>query len=264
MEKTELMRTALDLMVQQSIELLVVKGEKLEPVSCGTGCIVKYRTKYFILTVAHVTDIDNGSTCIVLNKKPKEGQTPLYSVGAMNFFDEYSVKEQKLDEIRNLDDLLSDFNETIDVSFCELKDFFEIIQPEIDFGVHKVEKSYKMYIDLENDTTTPNSGFFYGFCGNIRHNPTPGRLTRTITLKHDIKYHRTNGRYHMFLAPKVISDADDYRGCSGAPILDNTGKMVGLAASVRSNTKIILGVTVEEIKRLLDYHIDFEQLSKDK
>jgi len=187
------MFSALDLMVQQSVELLVVKGENLEPISCGTGCIVKYREKFFVLTVAHVTDFEEASTCIVLNKKPENGHTPMYCAGTMNYFDEFNVKEEKLAEIRGLDDLLSDFNETIDVSFCELKELFEIVQPEIDFGVHKVEKSLKMFIDLENDTSTPSRDKFYGFSGNIRHDPTPSLLTRTITLKKDVKYHRTKG-----------------------------------------------------------------------
>lgn len=257
------MLTALDLMAQQSIELLVVKGDNLAPISCGMGCIIKYRDKFFVLTVAHVTDFDETSTCIVLNKKPENGQTPLYCVGALNYFDEYSVKNIKLDEIRGLDDLLRDFNETIDISFCELKDFFEIIQPQIDFGFHKVEKSFKMFIDLENDVATPTKEKYYGFCGNVRHDPSPTRLTRTITLKHDLKYHRTNGRYHMFLAPQVISDADDYRGCSGAPILDDDGKFVGLAASVCTTTKIVLGVATEEVKRLLNYHIDIANLENE-
>jgi hypothetical protein len=253
---------ALDLMTLQSIELLVVKGDKLEPVSCGTGCIVKYRDKFFLLTVAHVTDIEDSATCIVLNKKPENGHAPLYCVGPVNYFDEYSIKDIKLSEIRNLDDLLKNFNETIDISFCELKELFEIIQPEVNFGIHKVEKNLKMFIDLENDVATPNSGDFYGFCGNIRHNPTPSRLERTISLKHDLKYHRTNGRYHKFLAPKAISDVDDYRGCSGAPILNDKGKFVGLVAAVYRGTKIILGVTTEEIKRLLNYHIDIASLEK--
>jgi hypothetical protein len=256
------MLNALDLMTLQSIELLAVKGDNLEPISCGTGCIVKYRDKFFLLTVAHVTDFDEISTCIVLNKKPENGKVPLYCVGSLNYFDEYSVKNIKLDEIRNLDDLLKDFNETIDVSFCELKEFFEIIQPEINFGFHTVEKSYKMFIDLESDVASPTTENFYGFCGNIRHEITPGRLKRRITLKYDLKYHRTSGRYHKFLVPEIISDSDDYKGCSGAPILDNDGKFVGLAASVLRNTKIILGVTTEEIKRLLDYHIDIANLEK--
>jgi hypothetical protein len=251
---------ALDLMTQESIELLVVKGENLEPISCGTGCFVQYRDKFFILTVAHVTDYEETSTCIVLNRKPEEGKTPMYCVGTLNYFDEYSIKNTKLEEIKSLDDLLKDFNETIDITFCELKEKFEILQPEINFGFHKVEKSFKMFIDLEKDVALPNKDNYYGFCGNIRHNPTQSRLTRTITLKHDIKYHNTKGRYHMFLAPEVIKDADDYRGCSGAPILDNHGKFVGLAAAVRTNTKIILGVTIEEIKRLLNYHIDIANI----
>lgn len=250
------MMSALDLMVQQSIELLVVKGEKMEPVSAGTGCIVKYKEKYFILTVAHVTDFEDTSTCIVTNKPLENGQMPLYCVGSMNYFDEYTLKEEKISQIKNLDDLLSDFNETIDVSFCELKEPFELIQPEIDFGIHKVQKSLKMFINLEDDIAELSKDDFYGFCGNIRHDKPNDVLTRTITLKYDLKYHRTNGRYNMFLAPKIITDADDYRGCSGAPIIDNNGKFCGIAAAVKSNTKIVLGVTIAEIKRLLNYHID--------
>jgi hypothetical protein len=252
--------SVLDLMTQESIELLVVKGENLEPISCGTGCIVKYRDKFFILTVAHVTCFEETSTCIVLNRKPEEGRTPLYCVGTLNYYNEYSTKNIKLEEIQSLDDLLKDFTETIDITFCELNEKFEILQPEIDFGFHKVEESFKMFIDLENDVASPNKDHYYGFCGNIRHNPTQSRLTRTITLKHDIKYHSTKGRYHMFLAPEIIKDADDYRGCSGAPILDTNGKFVGLAAAVRTNTKIILGVTIDEIKRLLNYHIDITNI----
>ena len=66
----------------------------------------------------------------------------------------------------------------------------------------------------------------------------------------------------MFLAPEIIKDADDYRGCSGAPILDNEGKIVALAMAVKTNTKIVLGLSIPEVKRLLNYHFDIKEIEK--
>jgi hypothetical protein len=252
--------SALDLMVVKSVQLIVGKGNNIDPVSFGSGCIVKYRESHLLITVAHVTGYEDTATCIVTNQPPENKHSKLYCVGTMNYFDEYTSKNLILADIQGLDDLLKGFVETIDFGYCELKDQFEIIQPELNFGFHKVEKSFKMYIDLDAESDTPSKENFYGFCGNIRHNKTQSILQSSITLKYDLRYHRTKGRIHMFLAPDVITDVDDYKGCSGAPILDNHGKLVALAVAVVSNSKIVLGLSIHEVKRLLDYYFDIKAI----
>lgn len=243
-------------MVRSSLQLAIVEPNTIEPKEFGSGCIVKYRDKLFLISVAHVTDHEGLSTCIVTNQSRVNNQTPLYSVGAMNYFDEYQVPRDKLlEEIQSIDELLRDFKETIDFTFCEIKESIELIQPEIIFDFHTIDKSEKLMINLDY-AGDPIKDNFYGFFGNVRHKKQGARIESKLTLNLDLKYHATKGRFHKFLAPKVISDKDDYRGCSGAPIIDNTGKMVALAAKVATGSKIIFGFTIDECRRLLDIAID--------
>jgi len=57
----------------------------------------------------------------------------------------------------------------------------------------------------------------------------------------------------MFLASERILDSKDYEGCSGAPILDSQGRIVALACTVGTSSKIIYGFSIQECKKLLDY-----------
>jgi len=57
----------------------------------------------------------------------------------------------------------------------------------------------------------------------------------------------------MFLAPEIITDKENYEGCSGAPILDSQGRIVALACAVLTNSKVIYGFSIQECKKLLDY-----------
>ena len=80
------------------------------------------------------------------------------------------------------------------------------------------------------------------------------------TVKYNLKYHRTDKHFHIFLAPEIIKDAIDYQGCSGAPIIDSQGKLVALACKVRIPSKMIYGFSIQECIRLLDVAIDTKML----
>ncbi|HEX8528897.1 MAG TPA: hypothetical protein VF646_02705, partial [Cytophagales bacterium] len=121
--------TIVDVIVQSSVQVLVVNKEGLKPNRFGTGCILKYKDRFFLFTAAHVTDVHEASTCIVTNQPNANKQMALYSLGAMNYFDEYSTRNIMIEEVRSLDELLKDFEGTVDVAFCELKEKVEIIQP---------------------------------------------------------------------------------------------------------------------------------------
>ena len=54
-------------------------------------------------------------------------------------------------------------------------------------------------------------------------------------------------------APQIISDSEDYEGCSGAPILDSQCRIVALACAVHTGTRIIYGFPIQKCKELLDY-----------
>ncbi|WP_160144180.1 hypothetical protein [Chryseolinea soli] len=173
----------------------------------------------------------------------------------MRYFDAYYLPTDLKDvEIKEIEDFNLIFDETLDITFCELKTIPPILQPAWDFGAFKIEGGSKAVLNL-NDAGVPDASLVHGFCGRIRHDLRDIRLISRPTLHLDLKFQGTFGRFHLFSSPKVITDVDDYRGCSGAPILDETGKLVGLVQSVVSNTTSVYAFSIDECRRLIDIAI---------
>jgi hypothetical protein len=245
----------INLIARSSVHIIMTKPASLEPEGFGSGCIVKYRDRFFLVSVAHVTDIKGLETCIETNLPSKDLQTPLYCVGSMMYFDEYKVSEDiKRQEIKTFEDLNASYDDTLDVTFCEVKEHINQLQPEWDFGKFVIYKGPKAYLNLE-EAGPPEKDKSFGFCGRIKQNFSGALLKTQPTMKLDLKYHGTRGRYHYFLATEIIKDADDYRGSSGAPILDEDGKLVALVTTIVVNSRLIFGFSIDECKRLIDTFI---------
>lgn len=246
----------INLIAKSSLHIIMVRPSDNEPMAFGSGCIVSYKGRYFLLSVAHVTDINGLTTCIETNQPPVDLHTPIYSVGTMCYFDEYKIpKDKKLEEIKAFEELLVNFDDTLDVTFCEIKQHITLLQPEWDFGAYKIEKGEKVSLNLE-EGGLPEKGKLFGLCGRVRQDLNGAQLKSQPTLKLDLEYRGTKGRFHYFLTPELIKDVDDYSGCSGSPILDEDGKLVALTSSVMKNTKLIFGFSIDECKRLLDLAIE--------
>lgn len=250
----------INLIAKSSQHIIMCRPSDMEPMGFGSGCIVQYNNKKYLLSVAHVTDIDNYGACVETGLPPKDLQTPLYSVGSLCYFDSYKVSSNLSQiEIEKIEDLGLEFDETLDITFCEIKEDFPIIQPEWEFGAYKIESGPKCYLNL-NEAGKPEKDKLFGFCGRIRHDFKGIKMTSKPTLKLDLIYSGSFGRFHLFKTPETISDADDYRGCSGAPILDETGKLVGLAQSVIEGTNSVFAFSIEECLKLLDLAVETKLL----
>ncbi len=158
-------------------------------------------------------------------------------------------------EIKSFEDIHAYYDETLDISFCELKENVEFIQPEWDFGAYKIDAGHKVFLNLD-ESCNPSFGLYYGFCGRI-HPEFNGAVSKTIVvLKEDLEYITSAGRYHIFHTQNVIEDKNDFEGCSGAPVLDETGRLVGLASSVNPGSKTIFVFSIAEAKSLLNIALD--------
>ena len=60
----------------------------------------------------------------------------------------------------------------------------------------------------------------------------------------------------MFLAPNIIINKDEYQGCSGAPIFDSDGYLTAVVCQIVTNTKIVMGFSIQECISLLNIAID--------
>jgi hypothetical protein len=242
-------------MARASLHIIMTGPDKL-PVDYGSGFIVKYRDKHYLLSVAHVTSIEGASACIETNEALVNDQSPLYCVGAMSYFDQFKIDPDELKKPGfTFEDLLNKSSgKTLDITFCNINEELNLLQKEWDFGAFKIEAGRKIYLDLDN-TSIPQKGKFYGFCGRVRQKLSGGILRMQVTAKLNLQYQSEVGDFYRFISPEIIADRDDYGGCSGAPILDEDGALVGLAQAVYRNTLVVQAFSIEKCKKLMDLAI---------
>jgi hypothetical protein len=250
------MMTVEELTVRSSVQIFQADKNVLKPVGFGTGCIVKYLGNTLLISVSHVTNDDGLTTFLETNLPPDNNTTPLKPIGGFVWYDTFKVTDGM--DLTDFESLITN-GERIDITFSKLTENFELKQPSMDFGFFKVEESDKLMLDLEY-ATVPDKDKTYSFYGKIRPEYQGIYLKMTPTLKNGLKFHKTNGYFHKFLAPQIITDKDDYAGCSGAPILDSEGQIVALACKVAVNTKIVYGFSIQECMKLIKLTIDTNQL----
>lgn len=246
-----------ELMVRSSIQVFIAKPDEPKPVGFGSACIIRYLDRDFFVSVSHVTDWDGLATFLETNMPFDERGPILKTIGGICYFDQIKVTPDM--PFEDFEAVL-ETGKRLDIAFAEYNgEDVELLQPEMDFKTFKVEASAKLSLFME-DAVEPTKEERYGFYGKIRHKYNGIQLSMTPTLKHSLKFHRVKGHFYMFLAPEVITDKEDYEGCSGAPILDSQGRIVALACAIVTNSKIIYGFPILECKKLLDYALQMKML----
>lgn len=249
----------LELIVRSSLQVVIVNKES-EPISFGSGCIINYKNKFFWLSVSHVADVEGCSVTIesYIDNKPV-----LLPIGDIYTFDFFKIADGET--IKSLEELFGG-GKRLDICFAELKQEIPLCQKKIDFGDFKVEEGYKtiLYVDYSVELTDENR---YGFFGRTRHKYT-GVSYNTVpelymenSFHFGLKYSSSNQYVDRFLMPKTISDVEAFKGCSGAPILDQNGCLVGLVCSVYSNTKVVCGFPIKECLKLIDTVIEIDKIN---
>lgn len=248
-----------ELIVRSSIQIFLANPNHLKPEAFGSGCVVKYLDRFFLISVAHVTNYIDLNVYLETNLPSDKDNTPLQPVGGFCTFDAFKIDANM--NIEEFEDLLNDPLVPIDITFAELIEPINLYQNEVDFGVFKVEAGGKAILFLD-DIKDPTVEETYGFYGKIKHEYGDDDITlnMTPTLKHSLKFHKTNGYFHMFLAPEIIRDKSDYEGCSGAPVLDSEGSLIALACKIKVDSKIIYGFSIQECIKLLDIAIQTKML----
>lgn len=250
MEESQL--TLQDIIVRSSIQVFLANKEYPKPIGFGSGFVLEHRERFFLISVRHVVEDRTLVTFLETNQLGDETGTPIKPFGGFYYFDLFQIKDTK--SIQQFEDLFQ--NETLlDITFAEIKGNMELLQPEIDFTSFKIEAGHKMIID-SRDIALPDPSKTYAFFGKIKHEYDGIYLRMENTFKHGLKFHRTDKQFHIFLATQLIKDVNEYKGCSGAPIIDSDGKLVAVACKVRKDSLLVYGYSIHECIKLLDAAID--------
>ena len=80
----------------------------------------------------------------------------------------------------------------------------------------------------------------------------------------EMRYLESDGDYHLFELDHDHPGHQEYKGCSGAPILDNEGNLVALVASGAEDSetqvakRMILGTSLQKFRRAFDVALSQE------
>jgi hypothetical protein len=249
--------TVPEVIVRSSVQVFMANPVDMRPVGFGSGCILEHRDRYFFVSVRHVTDYEGLTTFLETGIRSEEEGKPGYMlqpIGGLYTFD--LLKNTAAASVKHFEDLIKK-GEKLDITFAEIKQNFELRQPAMDFGAFKIEEGHKMILDTR-DIAEPSKDKSYAFFGRVKIQPGRLHIPMENTVKHGLKFHGVFKQFYQFNATEVILDKKDYQGCSGAPIIDSDGLLVALACKVVQGATLVLGFSIHECIKLLDYAIKHE------
>lgn len=223
---------------------LVRIGQDSMPTGAATACLVRYRDKLLLLTVAHATG-DQANWALQLRYMPQVG-TQLHRLGAMNFLAKATLTSPVLEDV--------------DFSYVEIPGTTAPYRQEIEAPTNRIKAEAPITVHTLTFSETPDPDDIFGFCGMVMAQREEhfgqqyfsGELRPYVGLK----FLRTEGDYHVFKLPFKHPGHVHFRGCSGAPIVNGSGTPVALVCGGSEEHDEIWGISLTRYKVAIDITLD--------
>lgn len=204
----------------------------------GSGTLLDYRGRRFLLTVQHNVPLGSSDWILDLGKRSDKG-TEIYKPKYFLYVCEYT---RSTGEAR-----------AIDFCFSELPtDLNSIYQQRTPWVSGEERHRHVFKSDL---TTVPSIEQIYAFAGQIQpESHSPRSYAMTTAVYPGLKYLRTDSEMHVFKLPVSHPGDEHFRGCSGAPIVDMKRQVVALVCGGEEADGIVYGVSVARYKFALDFY----------
>jgi hypothetical protein len=204
------------------------------PAQAASGCIVSYRGRRFVLTAAHATE-NQGRWAIEIGAT-QDCRTELYQIGPMTFLARGSLDRP----IRRVDLAFAEIPEHVEPRMQAVRDV-----GTIEWEVPRVV--IETNLDVEPSTTRR-----YGFSGITRMAYCGIDLRGELRHEIDMEYVGIEDDLHAFRLAHEHPGHEAYHGCSGAPILDDSGNPVALVINGDVPRRLIFGTPLSRYRVALD------------
>ena len=213
--------------------------ERQRPVGVASGCLVRLGPRRLLLSVSHATQ--EGSWVAEIGFDEAKDKTEVLYFGR-----QWTA--------RHLDPA-GPMSEDLDFSFIEVAEDFDPVMQERDKKgvIIRVRPRHEFETNL---TDSPTADEVYAFTGRVH----PARIDdlnfiADPTVYPGLKYDRTEGYYHVFKLPVAHPGHEAFQGCSGAPIVDRSRRVVALVCSGDVNSNSITGIGVQQISAAIHAHL---------
>ena len=221
-----------------SVPLVELNADR-KPIGFGSGCLIDYAGKRILLSVCHVTG-NQANWAIQLRYHPGKG-TLLRQLGSMHFLAKASRSNPVL---RN-----------VDFSYVEVPSDLEAYRQDI-VALDQIKSEIPITVHQPSLEDVPQTGNRYGFCGLVKY--THEMHFDQFCVGADFRIHtglsflRTEDDYHVFRLPFDHPGHEHFKGCSGAPVLSDTGALVALVCRGRMEFNEIVAISTSAYKTALD------------
>jgi len=222
---------------------LIQLDDSLMPIGFASGCMIGYRGRVFVATVAHATE-NEGNWAIEIGFDSSKGQMKLYQLGQMDFVKKYILKKNKLKE-REFDFSYKLLKDDIAPRRQDINEIGSILQDEAILPITSALSDYPI-----NDKR-------YGFWGCTKQF-TQGRFLKvTPKCESNLRYDGINelNQLYFFRTPEIYRSYKEYEGCSGAPIICEDGALVALVVEGDKKKTGIFGLPIHTVRALFDVEL---------
>lgn len=248
----------LELTVTSCIHLVRSNLTDLQPKSLGSGVIVKYKDRFFICTVSHFSDFPDEKVGIVTGRV-KDNQTEIYYLGDFSYLTQ--IQFEDLPDVVDLEYCLANPEKRgtkLDLAFREISLLDNIYQHKRVFDLNGIrtmtinEDGKTMLIVDDNYQIKKDE--LCSFYGRIRPSMVNGVLHFEEQLYWGLSIKNIGEHFIEMDLGSPINDHTRFKGCSGGPILDTRGRLIGLVTHGENDTlkSSIYGFRFDKIKQWID------------
>jgi hypothetical protein len=216
---------------------LVHTGEGEQVLAFGSGTMLDFEGRRFLVTAGHVAKIDSKGWAIVVQQHP-DGRMEYYKPNA---FVHVGEGRRSTSSLRLLDLCVAQVA-------ANLETWYEHRTPRglFDRRRHHVFDAAAL--------ADPDQDQIYGFSGRVRTEMhAPQTYASEMTVFPGLSYLRTEEEEHVFSLPVAHPGHEALRGSSGSPMCDISRRLVSIVVRGNTDDNTVRGVAIDRVLSALHF-----------
>lgn len=229
-------RKWLEWMLTTSIPLVHLDAADL-PIGAASGCFIDYRGRRFLLSVQHAIERGASGWVVHLGNNRGDGST-VFALRDFNYVGEI---------IRGSGSLRP-------IDFCYTEVPHDLVSTYRHATPRATMDERPRHVFATDLTDVPSAAQIYAFAGQTKaelHGSTA--LVGDMIVWPGLRYLHSEGEFHIFQLPVKHPGHQEFKGCSGAPIVDVNRTLVAIVCGGDTATNTIRGISVARYKFALDF-----------